>query len=151
MDGKIIAVCISDVRGVQKHPVGRTRIVEGYGLEGDAHGGNWHRQISLLSYDKITDFNARGGNVSDGAFGENLIVAGIDLRSLPVGTQLKVNDALLEVTQIGKECHAHCEVFHRVGDCIMPRAGIFAKILSGGTVGMGDEVYVLSSGDTYGE
>ena len=115
--GTVVAVCISERRGTEKHEIARGKILPGYGLEGDAHGGNWHRQISLLSYDKVLEFNRWGGAVGNGDFGENILVAGIDLARLPVGTRLRVGDALLEVTQIGKECHSHCAIFHRVGDC----------------------------------
>ena len=142
--GTVTAVCVSDVRGVKKDELnGRTRIVEGYGIENDAHGGDWHRQVSLLSREKVREFNERGGGAGNGDFGENIVVDGIDLRALPVGTKLRVNDALLEVTQIGKECHRHCQIFDRVGDCIMPREGIFARVLSGGSVGKGDVVEVV--------
>ncbi|GHV92067.1 molybdenum cofactor biosynthesis protein MoaC [Spirochaetia bacterium] len=142
MKGTVLAVCVSDIRGIHKTEVnGRIRIVEGFGIEGDAHGGNWHRQISLLSREKIEDFNRLSASVNNGDFGENIIVSGIDLRSLPVGTQLKFNDALLEVTQIGKECHSHCEIFKRAGDCIMPREGIFARVITGGSIGKGDTVH----------
>ncbi|MDR2180011.1 MAG: MOSC domain-containing protein [Synergistaceae bacterium] len=142
--GTVVAVCVSHARGTKKDEVGgRARLVEGYGIEGDAHGGNWHRQVSLLSQEKVTEFNQRGGGAGNGDFGENVVVAGIDLRTLPVGTRLRVNDALLEVTQIGKECHRHCQIFDRVGDCIMPREGIFAKVLSGGSVGKGDAIEIV--------
>jgi MOSC domain-containing protein YiiM len=142
--GTVVAVCVSGARGVKKDEVGgRTRIVEGYGIERDAHGGDWHRQVSLLSHEKIEAFNARGGGAGNGDFGENLVVSGIDLRDLPVGTRLRVNDAQLEVTQIGKECHQHCQIYERVGDCIMPREGIFAKVISGGSVEKGDVVEVV--------
>jgi MOSC domain-containing protein YiiM len=140
----VLAVCTSEVRGVQKKEVpGRIRIIEGYGIEGDAHGGNWHRQISLLSFEKIEDFNRRGGGVENGEFGENIVVSGIDLGKLSPGTRFKLSDALLEVTQIGKECHRHCSIFERVGDCIMPREGIFAKVITGGSIGKGDAVEIL--------
>lgn len=143
MSGTVMAICISDVRGVQKKEVEQARIVEGWGIEGDAHGGDWHRQVSLLSYDKVLEFNALGAGVGNGDFAENILVAGIDLRALPVGTRLKVNNALLEVTQIGKECHQHCQIYHRVGDCIMPREGIFAKVITGGDIRKGAVVEVV--------
>ncbi|GHV01820.1 molybdenum cofactor biosynthesis protein MoaC [Spirochaetia bacterium] len=146
MKGTVLAVCVSDIRGIHKTEVtGRIRIVEGFGIEGDAHGGSWHRQISLLSREKIEEFKRRGGAVNNGDFGENIVVSGIDLRSLPVGSRLKFDDAILEVTQIGKECHAHCEIFRRAGDCIMPREGIFARVITGGTVGKGDTVEALAA------
>lgn len=140
--GKVIAVCISENRGTVKKNVGEGIVIEGYGLKDDAHGGKWHRQISLLSYDKVLDFNARGGNVNDGAFGENILVEGIDFRTLPIGTKFKCNDVVLELTQIGKECHSHCEIFKRVGDCIMPREGVFTQVIHGGKIKVGDEFIV---------
>ena len=140
--GTIAAVCISEKKGIAKTNVDRGRLVENHGLENDAHAGNWHRQVSLLSQEKVEDFKSRGGDVADGAFGENLLVAGIDCAKLPVGTRLRCGDALLEVTQIGKECHAHCAIYHQVGDCIMPREGIFVVVLHGGDVAKGDKIYV---------
>ena len=141
--GKVMAVCISEKRGTEKKNIHGCEVIEGFGLKNDAHGGNWHRQISLLSFEKIEDFKSRGGDVIDGSFGENIIVSGIDLRNLPVRTIIKINEAVLEVTQIGKECHSHCEIFHRVGDCIMPREGIFTKVIKGGFIKEGDTVIVL--------
>ena len=135
-------MCISEKKGTAKHNIGHGRLVENHGLENDAHAGNWHRQISLLSKDKVEEFKARGGDVADGAFGENLLVSGIDFAKLPVGTHLRCGDILLEVTQIGKECHAHCAIYHQVGECIMPREGIFARVLHGGEVSEGDVLYV---------
>lgn len=140
--GKVMAVCISEKRGTEKINIHECEVIEEFGLKNDAHGGNWHRQISLLSFEKIEDFKKRGGDVIDGAFGENIIVSGIDLRKIPVGTKIKINDIILEVTQIGKECHSHCEIFHRVGDCIMPREGIFARVIKGGFVKEGDTVII---------
>ena len=141
--GKILAVCISEKKGTQKINVEKGKLIENHGLEGDAHAGTWHRQVSLLSNEKISDFIARGGNVEQGDFGENLIVEGIDLAKLPVGTMLQINDnILLEVTQIGKECHSHCAIYHAVGDCIMPREGIFTRVIKGGNVKIGDTIVV---------
>ena len=142
MTGEILAVCTSDRRGIQKTNVSRAVFVENYGIEGDAHGGSWHRQVSLISADKIDEFRSRGANVAYGAFGENLVVEGIDCRTLPVGTLLRCGDVLLEMTQIGKECHAHCAIFHQVGDCIMPREGVFARVLEGGTIQAGDRMVI---------
>ena len=138
--GKIIAICISEKRGTEKKNIGECNVIEGFGLENDAHGGNWHRQVSLLSYDKVLEFNDKGGAVEDGAFGENILVEGIDFKTLPIGTLFKCNDVILELTQVGKECHAHCEVYKRVGDCIMPREGVFAKVVHGGKIKIGDEL-----------
>lgn len=135
--GKIVAVCMSEARGTEKKNIGRATLRADWGLKGDAHAGDWHRQVSLLSYDKVQEFNARGAGVTDGAFGENLLVEGIDFRSLPVGTRLLCGDAVLEITQIGKECHHGCAIRQRVGDCIMPREGVFARVIRGGTVETG--------------
>ena len=143
--GKIMGICISPQRGTQKENIHKARLIENFGIENDAHAGDWHRQVSLLSYEKIQAFNALGADVTDGAFGENVIVSGIDLVSLPVGTRLSTGEALLEVTQIGKECHSHCLIYHKMGDCIMPRQGIFARVLRGGDIKEGDEVRILCS------
>lgn len=140
--GKVIAVCISEKKGTQKRNIQSARFIKDFGIENDAHAGNWHRQVSLLSSDKIQDFRKTGAQVFDGDFGENLVVEGIDFRSLPVGTLLSCGDVLLEMTQIGKECHAHCAIYHQVGDCIMPREGVFAKVLKEGTITVGDEMHV---------
>lgn len=140
---KILGVCTSEKKGVQKVNVGKIELVENHGLKGDAHAGDWHRQVSLLSWEKIEDFKNKGGQVKDGDFGENLIVQGIDLAKLPVGTKLKINEIELEVTQIGKQCHQHCAIYHAVGDCIMPREGIFARVLSGGIVQINDEINIV--------
>lgn len=141
--GKIIAVCTSPARGTEKNNVGRAYLKEGWGLDGDAHAGHWHRQVSLLSYDKVEDFNARGAGVTDGAFGENILVEGINLSRLPIGTRLWCGEAVLEITQIGKECHHGCAIRARVGDCIMPREGVFAKVLRSGWVETGMEMHLV--------
>ena len=138
--GKLIAICTSEKKGTQKEPVGSAVLKEDHGLVGDAHAGNWHRQVSLLGLEKIEAFREKGADVDFGAFGENLIIEGFDFRNLPVGTRFAIGDALLEMTQIGKECHSHCAIFHMVGDCIMPREGVFAKVLRGGQIKVGDEV-----------
>lgn len=142
--GKIIAVCISERRGTQKKEVEQARLIENYGLEGDAHAGNWHRQVSLLSYGKIREFNERGADVGPGAFGENIVADGFDFRSFPVGTRFSCGDAVLELTQIGKECHSHCEIFKKMGECIMPTEGVFARVLQGGVIRKGDELELVS-------
>ena len=140
--GTVVAVCISEAKGVAKQDVGTAQFVQDYGIENDAHAGKWHRQVSLLSHDKVEDFRKKGGRVNDGAFGENLLVSGIDFARLPVGTRIACNEVVLEVTQIGKECHAHCAIYHQVGDCIMPREGVFAQVIQGGTISKGDTLYV---------
>ena len=141
--GKVIAVCTSDRKGIQKKDVSTAHFSAEWGIDGDAHAGKWHRQISLLSADKIEAFNKRGANVIPGAFGENLVVEGFDFRALPVGTLLRCNDVLLEMTQIGKECHSHCEIYKKMGDCIMPREGVFARVLEPGTISVGDEMTIV--------
>ena len=138
-----MAVCVSEARGTPKRNIGRARLRADWGVEGDAHAGNWHRQVSLLSYEAVQAFNARGANVADGAFGENLLVSGFDFKRLPVGTRLRCGDVRLEITQIGKECHSGCEIYQRVGDCIMPREGVFARVLAGGEVAVGDEMTLV--------
>lgn len=141
--GRIKAVCISEAKGTAKRNVGQCRLIENWGLENDAHAGKWHRQVSLLSYEAAEAFRARGAVVEDGAFGENLLVEGYDFKSLPVGTILRCGEAVLELSQIGKECHSECEIHRQVGDCIMPREGVFAVVLRGGTVGVGDALTVV--------
>ncbi len=140
--GIVRAICISDRRGIEKHSIPEGHFLVDFGIEGDAHGGNWHRQVSLLSYDKVKDFNERGADVDDGAFGENLVVEGLDFRSMPVGTRLKCGSVELEMTQIGKECHSHCAIFKRMGECIMPREGVFAKVIKEGIIRPGNEMTV---------
>ena len=142
--GKIIAICTSQKKGTAKKAVDQANIIENHGIEGDAHAGNWHRQVSLLSWQAIEAFKARGALVANGCFGENLIVDGIDFAALPVGTRIACNDVLLEVSQIGKECHSHCQIFHTMGECIMPTQGVFAKVLHGGVVRTGDMMEVLA-------
>lgn len=140
--GVVKAICISPERGTEKQRIPEGHFITGFGIEGDAHGGNWHRQVSLLSYDKVEAFNQQGAAVEDGAFGENLVVAGIDFSTLPVGTRLMAGTAVLEMTQIGKECHSHCNIYKRMGDCIMPREGVFAKVIKDGTIRPGDVMEV---------
>ena len=141
--GKVMAVCISEKRGTKKVNVNEAKLIPNFGLDQDAHAGNWHRQVSLLSFDKVEEFRKRGAAVLEGAFGENLLVEGIDFKSLPVGTKFSCGEAELELTQIGKECHSHCEIYKQVGDCIMPREGVFARVLKGGTIKVGDDLYVI--------
>ena len=139
----IRAICISDQKGTQKYRIPEGNFAEDHGIEGDAHAGKWHRQVSLLSAEKIEAFREKGVQVEYGAFGENLVVEGCDLRSLPVGTRFAIGNVLLEMTQIGKECHDHCAIYNVTGDCIMPREGAFAKVLRGGRVREGDTLDVI--------
>jgi len=143
--GKVIAVCISEKKGTQKTEVPSIKLVPEWGIEGDAHAGKWHRQVSLLALEKIEAFRERGAEVDFGAFGENIIVKGFDLKNLPVGTRFRIGSALLELTQIGKECHDHCAIYHQVGDCIMPREGVFTIVLEGGTVKAGDDIELIEA------
>lgn len=138
LTGIVRAICISDVRGIEKHAIPSAHLIRDYGIEGDAHAGKWHRQVSLLSYDKVKAFNERGANVQDGAFGENLVVDGLDFRNLPVGTVFRVGTTVLRMTQIGKECHSHCAIYKRMGECIMPHEGVFAEVLQDGDIQAGN-------------
>jgi len=140
--GKVLAVCVSPAKGTAKTDVRRGEFLANHGIKGDAHGGNWHRQVSLLSYEKAEAFRARGAEIAHGAFGENLVVQGIDFRALPVGTVLVCGDVIMEITQIGKECHDRCAIYKVMGDCIMPREGVFARVLQGGVIEAGYEMEV---------
>ena len=175
--GKIVALCISEARGTVKHAVPQVKLIKDYGIEGDAHAGHWHRQVSLLSAVQVEAFNQRiacsnaqilekaklttldakeSDNIAEpgetekaiiepaieGTFGENILVSGIDLRQLPVGSTLTAGAVILKLSQIGKECHSHCQIFHRVGDCIMPREGVFATVEQGGVLTPGMHITV---------
>lgn len=143
--GRVIAICISKNKGTAKTEVPAATLKPDYGIEGDAHAGNWHRQVSLIALEKIEEFRKRGAEVNFGAFGENIIVEGFELSALPVGTSFRIGDALLELTQIGKECHTHCAIYHQVGDCIMPREGVFTKVVEGGEIKAGDEIEMIET------
>ena len=172
MKGKIEALCISEARGTVKHAVPEVRLIKDYGIEGDAHAGHWHRQVSLLSSEQVKAFNKRiaesnariqeqanalisdkqnitnGAEMSiepaiEGTFGENILVSGIDLPKLPLGSLIKAGDVVLKLSQIGKECHSHCQIFQRVGDCIMPREGVFATVEQGGILKAGMELEII--------
>ena len=140
--GKLLAICTSPRRGTVKTPVESAVLTPEWGIETDAHGGNWHRQVSLLSAEKIEQFRKKLW-VEYGAFGENLVVEGSDLRTLPVPSRLAVGGAVLELTQIGKECHNDCAIRQKTGDCIMPREGVFARVVQGGIIRVGDPVTLL--------
>ncbi len=142
----VVAVCTSDKKGVAKHSVDCATLTPGHGIEHDAHAGPWHRQVSLLSLEKVEDFRRRGAIAPFGCFGENLVVQGIDFASLPVGTQLRCNSVLLEMSQIGKECHNHCAIYHSMGECIMPTQGVFAQVLQGGCIRPGDTMEICEAG-----
>ena len=141
---QIVAVCTSKEKGERKTDVGQAELQEGFGLVGDAHGGDWHRQVSLLAIESIDKMRAAGLDVGPGDFAENLTTQGVNLYTLPVGTRLRVGDSvLLEMTQIGKECHDRCAIYHQAGDCVMPREGVFATVIKGGPVRTGDSLEIL--------
>ena len=141
---EVIAVCVSEKKGERKHPVPEITLRCGHGIVGDAHAGNWHRQVSLLAQESVEKMKAVFPDIPVGAFAENILTEGLTLYTLPVGTRLRVGEVLLEVTQIGKECHAHCAIRQQVGDCVMPREGIFAIVLEEGTIRAGDAITVLT-------
>jgi MOSC domain-containing protein YiiM len=140
-EGKVIAVCLSRHKGTPKKDVGSGVLEKGFGLIGDAHGGDWHRQVSILSIEQIQTMADKGLDVKPGSFAENITTEGFDLKAVKVGDRLKIGDrALVEVTQIGKECHTRCAIYHKIGDCIMPEEGVFARVLEGGEVAVGDPI-----------
>jgi len=138
----VVAVCLSEQKGTPKHPVPALELRVGIGIPGDAHAGNWHRQISLLAEESVDQMRAAGLELPPGIFAENILTRGLDLKSLPVGTVLRAGTALLAVTQIGKECHNACAIRQAVGRCVMPTDGIFAVVLKSGAVRPGDEIKV---------
>ena len=140
MMAHVVAVNISENKGEQKVPVGSVVLREAHGIIGDAHAGDWHRQVSLLADESIDKMRQLGLDLDSGAFAENVTTRGIDLVALPVGTRLELGSTLLEVTQIGKECHNGCAIREATGDCVMPREGIFCRVLEGGIIRPGDSV-----------
>lgn len=144
MQANVVAVCVSKNKGERKTPVDQVELCERHGIAGDGHAGEWHRQVSLLALESIEKMRAMGLDVTTGDFAENITTQGINLPLLPVGTRLAVGDTLLEVTQIGKECHTRCAIFHQAGDCVMPKEGIFATVLRGGSMRAGSGITVVS-------
>jgi MOSC domain-containing protein YiiM len=142
---KVVATCISENKGERKKPVDCIELCENHGIVGDAHAGKWHRQVSLLAQESIARMQALGLAVTAGDFAENLTTSGIELFSLPLGTRLQIGKTVLEVTQIGKECHTRCAIFHQAGDCVMPREGVFARVLRGGTIRPGDGIKIVTA------
>lgn len=140
MNGKIEAICISRERGTVKDAVGQAELRVAHGIVGDAHAGDWHRQISMLATDSIDKIKKIMPELPDGAFAENIVTSGLDLKNLPIGTRLRLGETLLELTQIGKECHYGCVIREVTGDCVMPREGIFCKVIEGGNIAVGDSV-----------
>jgi len=146
MKAKIHAISVSDKKGVQKENVASALLKESHGIDGDAHAGDWHRQVSLLAKESIKKMQDLGLDVSAGDFAENITTEGVDLVSIPVGTSLKVGDGIiLKVTQIGKVCHDKCAIYYQAGDCVMPKEGIFAEVIKGGTIRPGDEIEVINN------
>jgi MOSC domain-containing protein YiiM len=143
-EGQILAVSVSRRKGVKKSNLPECKLLENEGLEGDAHAGEWHRQVSLLAMESIDRIRKKGLDVKPGDFAENITTTGLKLWELPLGTRLAAGgQALLEVTQIGKECHDRCAIYHQVGDCVMPREGIFTRVLRGGTIKPGDSIRIV--------
>lgn len=145
--GIIENICISEKKGTCKKPVEKAILIENYGIKGDAHAdSNSHRQISLLEIKSIDKIKKAGLNVGPGAFGENIIVSGLDFSDIKIGDRFKIGEEIiLEVTQIGKECHSRCAIFYKTGDCIMPREGIFTKVIKGGIISKGDKICYYTS------
>jgi MOSC domain-containing protein YiiM len=145
MSGTVLAVCISEKAGTKKQSVSEARLRENHGIEGDAHARDWHRQVSLLADEDAQTMRDLGARIGPGDFAENLLTRGVDVGNLPKGTRVRVGDAVvLEVTQIGKKCHQDCEIFRQVGSCIMPKKGIFTRVLTGGVIRPGDSIVVAA-------
>jgi molybdopterin adenylyltransferase len=140
---RIVAISVSQQKGTQKTNVSAATLVADWGVEGDAHAGKWHRQVSLLALESINTIKAKGLDVGPGDFAENITTAGLEVSALPVGSLLRLGECELEITQIGKECHQRCNIYYLAGDCVMPREGVFARVLSGGRISVGDPVTVL--------
>ena len=144
--GTVVSVNVAATKGVRKQPRAEIRLVAGHGVEGDGHGGPWHRQVSLLARESIETMRAKGLDVGPGDFAENVTTQGLTVAELPVGTRLRLGGCLVELTQIGKVCHDHCAIYRAAGDCVMPREGVFARVLRGGPLRAGDCVAVVTSG-----
>ncbi|MBI4774845.1 MAG: MOSC domain-containing protein [Deltaproteobacteria bacterium] len=145
---RVIAVCVSKHKGTIKTPVEAAELTVEHGISGDAHAGPWHRQLSLLAMESIQKMKDLGLEVEPGSFAENVTTEGLDLVSLPIGTRLRIgNGAVVEITQIGKECHTRCAIYYRAGDCVMPKEGVFARIIEGGRIQPGDRILVLNDGE----
>lgn len=142
---EVIAVCISENKGERKKPVASVELRVDHGIVGDAHAGDWHRQVSLLAQESIDKMRVLGLDVTTGDFAENITTSGIELVSLPIGSRLQIGETLLEVTQIGKECHTRCAIFYQAGDCVMPKEGIFAKVIRPGTIKPGDRIEAVAA------
>lgn len=144
--GRVISINISEKKTVRKQPVENVEVLENHGIKGDAHAGDWHRQVSFLGIESIRKMQEKGLKVGPGDFAENITTEGVDLLSLPIGTRFAVGDVIFEVTQHGKICHTKCAIYYQAGDCVMPREGIFAKVIKGGSLKVGQEIYLLEEG-----
>jgi len=141
---KVISIAISKKKGIRKTPVSSVTLIKDHGIEGDAHAGPWHRQVSLLAMEDIQYMQAKGVDVDFGDFAENIATSGIDLPELPIGRRLRIGEAVrLEITQIGKECHNKCAIYYQAGDCIMPKRGVFARVITGGTISCNDTIQII--------
>src|SRR5512135_3898545 len=145
-NARVVAVCTSMKKGERKTPVDAVELRENHGIVGDAHAGDWHRQVSLLAQESIAKMRALGLDVDSGDFAENFTTSGINLLSLPIGTRLVIGEATIEVTQIGKECHSRCAIYYQAGDCVMPKEGIFAEVVNEGNVKVGEEILIHQRG-----
>jgi len=149
--GRVVSINVSERKTVRKKPVEKVRVEKDYGIVGDAHAGDWHRQVSFLALESIEKMRAKGLKVGPGDFAENVTTEGIDLLSLPVGSRFQIGSAVFEVTQHGKECHTRCAIFYQAGDCIMPREGIFARVLKSGEICVGDSIYLLEDNQMFSD
>ena len=145
MTGRVIAICVSEQKGTKKHPVPSILMLPDCGLVGDAHAGRWHRQVSLLAKESVDTMRALMPQLAPGDFAENILTEGVDLKHLPIGTVVLLGDVVIEITQIGKECHADCEIRRLTGKCVMPTDGVFARVIRGGMLAVGDPITILQS------
>jgi MOSC domain-containing protein YiiM len=149
LEMEIVSIAVSRKKGTPKEPVEAAEVVVDHGLRGDAHAGPWHRQVSFLAAESIEKAEARGLDVGFGDFAENIATRGINWLQVPIGTRVKLGDsAVVEITQIGKECHTRCAIYYRAGDCIMPREGIFGRVLQGGKIRKGDPIQFIEKSNT---
>lgn len=146
-DGEIVSIAVSKKKGTRKTTTGEVAVLRNHGIDGDAHAGEWHRQISFLSSECIDLAVKEGLNVGYGDFAENFATRGIDWKTLQVGTRVRIGSSVIaEISQIGKECHNRCAIYYQAGDCIMPREGVFARVIEGGTVSLNDKIYIFPEG-----
>lgn len=147
--GRVVSINVSERKTVRKKPVGKVEVRENHGIVGDAHAGDWHRQVSFLALESINKMVEKGLKVGPGDFAENITTEGFNPLELPIGQKFAAGDVIFEVTQHGKECHTRCTIYYQAGDCVMPREGIFARVLSGGEIKVNDDIYLLEDGDEH--